>query len=384
MEMSLKFNSLNASIFGGISCLTLSIAFYTGIVLFILSLQVSLLDIAAKAETESGIPPQKLFQFLKEDMKFSEEELSTIKQGKLITKLIDGDSTDEISYLSITRIDIPKAFFLKHYGKDVSPVETFSVLKMGRFGNPPKLTEIQGLRLDSKDVQALKDCKVGKCDMKISSKMMERFRSEIDWSQPDCDESANKLFQQMLFAYIQGYLSRGNAALIKYDDQSQPVSLSEEFNDILEECPYMFEDSPEFYKYLETFPNGKPSGVKSYIYWAKEDIGANYNVVSLNHIILLIPDDPTLSPTIVSKQVYADHYYEASLRLTTAVENPENATSSMYLVHLDRSKIDALRRNGFLNGTIRSRIQKGLIKSMNQRMKAIKEKLEALYQAETR
>ena len=335
----------------------------------------------AKAETESGIPPQKLFQFLKEDMGFSEEELSTIKQGKLITKLIDADTKDEVSYLSITRIDIPKAFFLKHYGKDINPIETFSVLEMGRFGNPPKLTEIQALKLDPKDIQALKDCKVGKCDMKISSKMMERFRKEIDWSQPDYDERANNLFQQILFAYIQGYLSGGNAALIEYDDQRQPIRLSEEFNDILEEFPYIFKYSPEFYKYLETFPDGKPSGVTNYIYWAKEDIGANYNVVSLNHIILLIPDDPTLSPTIVSKQIYADHYFEASLRLTEAVENPETATPSMYLVHLNRSRIDALLRNGFLTGTIRRRIQGGLINSMNQRMKAIKEKLEALYQA---
>jgi hypothetical protein len=340
--------------------------------------------VTAKAETESGIPPQKLFQFLKEDMKFSEEDLSSIKQGKLITKLVDGDTKDEVSYISITRIDIPKAFFLNHYAKDVNPIETFSVLEMGRFGNPPKLTEIQSLQLDSKDIESLKDCKVGKCDMKISSGMMERFGNEIDWSQPDCDGRANKLFRQILFAYIQGYLSGGNAALIEYDDQNQPVSLSEEFNDILKESPYMFKYSPEFYKYLESFPDGKPSGVESYIYWAKEDIGANYNVVSLNHIILLIPDDTKLSPTIVSKQIYADHYFEAALRFTVAVENTETTTPSMYLTYLSRSKIDALRRNGFLTGTIRSRIQSGLINSMNQRIKALREQLEALYQSEIR
>ncbi len=379
--MSLKFNSLIASIFGGISCLTLSIAFYSGIVLFILGFSIWWCDITAKAETESGIPPKKLFQFLKEDMKFSEDELSTIKQGKLITKLIDGDTKDEVSYVSITRIDISKAFFLKHYGKDVNPIETFSVSEMGRFGNPPKLTEIQNLKLDPKDIQALKDCKVGKCDMKVSSKMMERFSNEIDWSQPDYEEDVNKLFQQILFAYIQGYFTGGNAALIEYDDQRQPVSLSEEFDDILKESQYIFRHSPEFYKFLETFPDGNPSGVESYIYWAKEDIGANYNVVSLNHIIMLIPDDPALSSTIVSKQIYADHYYEGSLRLTAAVENPEAVTPSMYLVHLNRSKIDALSRNGFLTGTIRRRIQSGLINSMNKRMKAIKENLEALYQA---
>src|SRR3990172_10284945 len=256
--MSVKFSSFTALIFGGIPCRASGIAFYIGIVLCILVFQILLCDITAKAETESGIPPQKLFQFLKEQMRFSEEELSTIKQGKLITKLIDADTKDEVSYLSITRIDIPKAFFLKHYGKDVNPIETFSVLEMGMFGNPPKLAEIQTLKLDPKDIQPLKVCKVGKCDMKISSKMMERFSNEIDWSQPDYDERANNLFQQILFAYIQGYLSGGNAALIEYDDQRQPVSLSEEFNGILKKFPYIFKYSPEFYKYLETFRDGKP------------------------------------------------------------------------------------------------------------------------------
>jgi hypothetical protein len=360
------------------------VAICSGIVLCVWSFSICLFDITAKAETKPGIPSQKLFQFLKEDMKFSEKDLSSINQGKLITKLVDGDTKDEVSYISITRIDIPKAFFLNHYGKDVKPIESFSVMEKGRFGNPPQLTEIQNLQLDPKDVRSLKDCKVGKCDMKISSEMMERFNNEVDWSQPDCDERANNLFQRILFAYIQGYLSGGNAALIKYDDQNKPVSLSEEFNDILEESPYMFKYSPEFYKYLETFPDGKPSGVESYIYWAKEDIGANYNVVSLNHIILLIPDDTKLSPTIVSKQIYADHYFEAALRFTVVVESTETTTPSMYLTYLSRSKIDALRRNGFLTATIRSRIQSGLINSMNQRIEAIKERLEALYQSEMR
>jgi hypothetical protein len=376
--MSLKINNF---IF---LCRTFSAAFYFGSVLCVLSLSIWRFDIKAKAETEPGNPQQKLFQFLKEDMKFSEEDLSSIKQGKLITKLIDADTEDEVSFLSITQIDIPKAFFLSYYGKEVDPIETFSVLKMGRFGNPPNLAEIKNLEIDPKDIKALKDCKAAECDIKISTKMMERFQNEIDWTKPDYMESANKLFQEILFDYIQSYLSGGNAALIEYDDQRQPVNVGEEFKDILKESPYMFKYSPEFYKYLDTFPNGKPPGVTNYIYWAKEDIGANYNVVSLNHIILLVSDDPALSPTMVSKQIYADHYFEASLKFTVVVENTESTIPSMYFAYLSRSKIDALQRNGFLTGTIRSRIQNGLVNSMNQRIKTIKEKLEGLYQAETR
>lgn len=85
---------------------------------------------------------------------------------------------------------------------------------------------------------------------------------------------------------------------------------------------------------------------------------------------------------MASKQIYADHYFEGALGLTVAVPNPETATPSMYLAYLNRSLIDALRRGGIVSETIRKKIQSGLIGSINQRMKTIKEESEALYKAE--
>jgi hypothetical protein len=357
---------------------------FGGMFLCILSLSIWWCDmITARAESTSKVPPKNLFQFLKQDMKFSEGELSAVRQGKLITKIINTNAKEEIAIFSITRLDIPRESFLKHYGKDVDLIETSSVLKMGLIGDPPKLTDIKGLKLDPKDIQAIKDCKVGDCDIKLSSKMMERFQKEIDWSKPDYEERVNELFQEMLIEYIQVYLSGGNKSLIKYDDQRNPVPLSKEFGEILQESPYLYKYVPEFYKYLETFPQGKPSGIKNHIYWAKENIGTKHNVVSVNHVMVYIPDDPARNPGLgmASKQIYADHYFEGALGLTAAVPNPETATPSMYLAYLNRSLIDALRRGGVLSGTIRKKIQSGLMDSINQRMKTIKEKSEALYKA---
>lgn len=383
--MLFKFKNIIPLMFRDTASRTFKIALCCTIALCALSPLLWWFDMmTAKAASTSETSPKNLFQFLKQDMKFSEEELSAARQGKLITKLIGTAVKEEIVVFSITRLDIPRESFLKHYGKDVDLIETSSVLKMGLLGDPPKLTEIQGLKLDPKDMQAIKDCKVGECDIKLSSKMMERFRKEIDWSKPDYEERVNNLFQQMLFGYIQVYLSGGNAALIEYDDQRNPVHLSEEFGDLLQESPYLYKYVPQFYKYLEKFPKGKPSGVKNHIYWAKEDIGTKHNVVILNHLMVYIPDDPVRNPGlgVASKQIYADHYFEGALGLTAAVENPETATPSMYLAYLNRSLIDALRRGGIMSGTIRKKIQSGLIGSINQRMKTIKEKSEALYKAE--
>ena len=240
---------------------TLRIALCCAAVLSALTLLLWQYDMTtARAEDASKVPPKNLFQFLKHDMKFSEEELSAVRQGKLITKLIDTDTKEEIAIFSITRLDILRESFLKHYGKDVDLIETSSVLKMGLIGDPPKLTDIKGLKLDPKDIQAIKGCKAGDCDIKLSSKMMELFHKEIDWTKPDYEERVNQLFRQMLIEYTQVYLSGGNSALIKYDDQRNPVHLSKEFSETLQESPYLYEYVPEFSR---RFPKESRQGLKT-------------------------------------------------------------------------------------------------------------------------
>jgi hypothetical protein len=256
------------------------------------------------------------------------------------------------------------------------------VQNKGQIVAPPRLSELQDAKLDTKEIEALKDCKVGKCSLKISSEMIDSFQKEIDWSASGYKDKVNRLFQEMLFEYIKAYLSGGNRHLITYDDQLQPLSLEQVFNNILHKTSYLFNHSPALYKYLETFPIGKPDGVNSLIYWTKEDIGANHNVLSVNQIIKFIPKNSLLNPVIVSKQIYADHYFEAALGITKVVENTVTTIPSVYLLYINRSSIDVLRRDGFLNGTIRKKIESRLIDSVNERMKAIKDKIEVLYKGQ--
>ncbi len=338
--------------------------------------------VSARADTAPVGRTNKIFQALKEEMKFSDSELSKIEEGDLTTKLINTDEKQELFLVSITRINVPESFFLNHYGKDVSLLENLDVKNKGQIMGPPKLSELQDAKLDTKEIEALKKCKVGKCGLKVSSEMIDRFQNEIDWSQSGYKEKANRLFREMLFEYIKAYLSGGNRHLITYDDQIQPLSLEQVFNNILNRTSFLFNHSPALYKYLETFPIGKPDGVNNLIYWKKEDIGANYNVLSVNQIIKFIPNDPLLNPVIVSKQIYADHYFEAALGITKVVENTATTVPSVYLLYINRSSIDVLRRDGLLNGTIRRKIESRLVDSINERMKTIKDKIEALYKGQ--
>jgi hypothetical protein len=105
-------------------------------------------------------------------------------------------------------------------------------------------------------------------------------------------------------------------------------------------------------------------------------------VLSVNQIIKFIPNDSLVNPVIVSKQIYADHYFEAALGITKVVGNMNTDSPSVYLLYINRSSIDVLRRDGLLNGTIRRKIESRLIDSINERMKTIKDKIEVLYKAQ--
>ena len=329
------------------------------------------------AEAQTGL--DNLQQFLREDADFSRKEFAQMKSGEGVTKLLKLKSKHEVVVLSITRVDVPRAFFLQHYGKDVAFVETRAVASMGRFSDPPTLSDVQGLKLDPRDIKALEECAAGDCNMKISTTIMERFKKEVDWSAPDHEDRANALARQMVFEYLQAYLRGGNAAMTEYHDQKSPIQTVEEFRDLLKHSPYLFRYKPKFYTYLEQYPDAELPGVQNFIYWAKEDIGANYQIVSLNHITSLVPEDPAESPIMAAKQIYANHYFEAALGLTVAVENSETATPSFYLVYLNRSRLDALRRGGFTGKLIRRKLEGNMVALMDQRLTVVKNQVETLY-----
>ena len=73
------------------------------------------------------------------------------------------------------------------------------------------------------------------------------------------------------------------------------------------------------------------------------------------------------------KQLYATHYFKASLGLTAILENPEDRGNSMYLINVSRARIDLLREiPGFMGGQLR----RGARSMLYDRIKAVKTNME--------
>ena len=150
---------------------------------------------------------------------------------------------------------------------------TKAILQIGRFSNPPTIEDLQTLTLENRDIEDLKSCTVGDCELKMSAAMIERVRNEVDWAAPDYRVQATLLFRQMLLDYVRDYLARGDAALMEYsDDRAQGVHLDEEQRSLLDASIYFNQFAPEFTKYLRNFPRPELAGVENTAFLVQDQV----------------------------------------------------------------------------------------------------------------
>ena len=327
---------------------------------------------------QSNTKEENLHDFLYNEMGYSEKDYKKVLEGEIVTRVVHPNHKSEVIVASVGRFPVPRSFFLENYGIHIRPIEVYSVTKLGLFSNPPVLEDVAEFELSEKDLEALKDCKLGDCNFKITQPIHARIQ-EVDWSAPDYAQQANKIARIMIIEYMRTYMDGGNAELVDYYDQKYTLNPMTEFHELLKQSPYLFKYQPKFYKYLEHYPEGKFENVENYFFWTQEDMGTNHLVSSLNHVMVYTPQDPTRVDVIANKQIYASHYFEASLGITGFIDVSEDGSPGFYLLYVNRSRIDALRRGGFISGIIRKKLQGGIKKLIDNRIKKIRETATYLY-----
>jgi hypothetical protein len=120
-------------------------------------------------------------------------------------------------------------------------------------------------------------------------------------------------------------------------------------------------------------------GAVSLISWSKRQYEKLRPIVCLNHVVWFPVSEGTIKNVIASKQLYASHYFEASLELTAVIADDEVAeTAGMYVVYVNRSRLDALRRSA--PPGMKDRMRHGLRDRVETEMTSMKSRLEALGQ----
>jgi len=309
---------------------------------------------------------------------FDAAELGKLEAGEVVARAFDGPNSDrEIVVVSAVKIRAPRADVASYYGQMISYVDGKATQAFGRFSSPPAIDDVNTLAFDADEIDDLRSCRPGNCDIRLGGAKLESLRTAIDWSAPDYAERVNDFARKSAVAYMAAYQARGDAALVTYNDRAQPVSLKDQWLGILASSPLFYEYSPELKVYFERFPAGSLPGGRDVFYWAKENFGLA-PVLSLVHGVVYDPPSRPDRTVVVQKQLYASHYHDASLAVATILDTQDAGRPASYVVYANRSRGDLLK--GGFGGVKRSVVRSRARAAAEDTFGTIKRVLEAAAQ----
>ena len=306
---------------------------------------------------QSGSPVERL---LRERMGFSADDLRALDGGEVVITSLDTRVHQELAHVGVVYLAASPGDFVDRF-RDIEEFERGpGIPQIGRFSNPPRLEDLQGLTLPEADLEALPYCRPGDCKLKLSVDGMQRFRNEVDWSSPAAAQQADLIAQEMIFELLLAYQADGNGALGSYFDSDEPMAVAEQFRALLTNGDPLPDPVPALLTYLEHYPLGFPPGADEFFYWTVVDFGLK-PTIRVNHVTIFpLADDslPGNAYAIAIKQLYASHYFHTTLELRFVSDHAlESGRDGSSLISITRSRNDGMTgfKGFFLRPIIRGR-----------------------------
>jgi hypothetical protein len=310
---------------------------------------------------------------LLKQLSLNQKDISRVLQRDIVSKKLDTSDKRDIAVLGVMLLDVPAETTVEA----VRDIKTFKegkeILFLGKFDSFDP-DEIKTLTLENEEAEDLGKCRIHDCDAKMPGAWIEKLSKEKD------PEKRIELLKVLLADYARDYALRGNKAVLNYEGTKRAVPAQKEFESILESSSYLKTMAPDFYQYLREYPGKQPAGTDNFIYWSLEEFGFK-PVINLTHVSIFRWSYSGLNGYLIaSRQIFADHYYDASLGLTILIDRPpQNGKSAgSYLVYINRSRIDML--GGFPSSLRRAitlpRIRSGLEVHMKSMKAFVEDKAE--------
>jgi hypothetical protein len=293
---------------------------------------------AAVATAEhSSQPPEserRPFSFFAPVVELSGDDINRIDAGRVVTRTIDG-SGHELAVLAAGSLRVTPDTFISRVTDIVQLRKGRVVPAIAKFSNPPTIEDLSPLTLGEEDLQELRDCRPGDCGLKLADPEIGRIQAALAHG-GDPRSTVQRAFREILLERVQTYLERGIDALLPYHDKTRPVNVAETFRRLLERSAYL-DRVPRFRASLGSAPAADDT--RSYVYWSVERFGRK-QVIRVTHVVIVRPGMAGQPDVLVgSTQIYASHYVDGALAVTTLERGPGDRA---FLGYLYRARVDVL------------------------------------------
>jgi hypothetical protein len=274
----------------------------------------------------------------------------TLLAGQPVTRLLDSDPATEVAVFGAVWIDASIASYLAAVA-DIERFESGEAFRVTKkISTPPRLDDFARLELPEDDIKDLRSCKVSACQVKLSAAGIERVQRSIQWDRPDVRDQVNRLTRQVALEYVNGYLQDGDRSLAVYRDSERPTFVAQEFASMIDRLPALTELLPAVRQYLLEYPRATLPGSTSFLYWQEATFGLK-PTIRVNHLTMTEDQDGAV---VVSKMIYASHYFWTALEIRALVRDPRRG-AGFWFVTDSRSRSDGL--SGFTGRIIRGKVR---------------------------
>ncbi|MEO7217766.1 MAG: hypothetical protein ABI026_06195 [Gemmatimonadaceae bacterium] len=312
--------------------------------------------ITAVAASAQSVTPVTLDDFLRPTVGLGSSEMAQARSGKVAVKLLQTGMNRDVAVFGIVGIHTTRDAYMAHL-RDMRALISAHAERSGVMSDPPQPADVAAFSFDESEWGDLRSCRVNDCDFKMSASLMQQFAQSVHWGNSDARYQVDSVMRTAMLDMVTAYTIHGNAAMPRYDD-THGVQAGDAFRALLAQSSFLGNFAPVFYNYLINYPAGQLPGALDVIYWSVEKIPHLRPTLMLSQLVEYTPASGT--PLLVRKQIYANHYFEASFEVLAVFDAPDLAGGpGIYVVAVRRYRFDSLP-GGFLNirGRARSQLQK--------------------------
>ena len=290
------------------------------------------------SRTAAEVPPA-----LNKYAGFSASDFKKIERGEVVARSLSADG-DEVALAAATVIRVPVHFYLESFRTIESFKKSAEVVQIGRFSDPPAVGDLRPLTIDAEDLEELRKCRPGVCDLKVTDEAMTRLRGRTDL------ETA---FKEWLADYAARYAREGNTALAVYHHEKTPRPAVDSLRHVVERLPFLRDTWPALGTAIGGFNGRLPPGLEQFIYWSKEKPPGKV-VVNLTHVV--IQPESAGTAVIATKQIYASRYMHASLGMSVLIDRSTAEGPRTLVIYMNRTRVDLFDGLGIMiRPVVRSR-----------------------------
>jgi hypothetical protein len=298
---------------------------------------------------------------------FPSGEVAGIEQEPAVWIVEQESGARRLTVAGLAKLSAPPDAILKDLRRRNGLLQSDAIRQVGRFSSPPLPTDLAEYELPEGDLEALSECEVGDCEIRLRALGVESFR-KIDWSAPDARERANALARERLLDFVRSYQESGLEALKDpFVDKEMPLSPGKGSDALLAHMQVAAEATKALRAHLRDYPRSTLDGAEDLIIWNIRDYGYP-PVTGVIHAVIYEP--PGSFPLVALKNLYSSHYFHSRLQLIVLIADPDSPEHT-YLGYTDRMLFDDDV------GSIKRRIlDAGVLKDVGRRLELLRKAVE--------